>query len=119
MHTELGLAHFWTQGDAVSHAVAGLLLLLSAASWYVMVAKIHGLWQARRCHGKALNAFWGADSLPAAIEAVRKEDCTGIFASLAIAGANAAELHRQHAARGIGAGVSASEFVTRAMRNQI
>jgi biopolymer transport protein ExbB len=57
--------------------------------------------------------------LPSAIDALRLEDKTGILLSLAIAGANAAELHNQHAARGIGAGVSASEFVTRALRNQI
>lgn len=119
MRMEMGLAQFWAQGDAVTHFVAILLLGLSLASWYVMAGKIHGLWQARRGHARALNAFWGAESLPAAIEAIRFEDRTGILAGLAIAGANAAELHRQHAARGIGAGVSASEFVTRAVRSQI
>ncbi|MCK6404905.1 MAG: MotA/TolQ/ExbB proton channel family protein [Rhodocyclaceae bacterium] len=119
MRMEMGLAQFWAQGDAVTHFVAILLLGLSLASWYVMAGKIHGVWQARRCHLRAQNAFWGAESLPAAIEAIRSEDKTGILAGLAIAGANAAELHRQHAARGIGAGVSASEFVTRAVRSQI
>ena len=119
MSMNVGLAHFWAQGDAVTHFVAILLLGLSLASWYVMAGKIHGLWQARRCHALALNAFWGAESLPAAIEAIRFEDRTGVLAGLAIAGANAAELHRQHAARGIGAGVSASEFVTRSVRSQI
>lgn len=119
MHMELGLAHFWSQGDFVSHSVAVLLLLLSAASWYVIALKLFGLWQASRCHGRALEGFWGADSLPAAIAAIRREDRTGILSGLAIAGANAAELHRQHAARGIGAGVSSSEFVTRSVRSQI
>ena len=115
----VGLAHFWALGDAVTHFVAILLLGLSLASWYVMAGKIHALWQARRCHARALSAFWGAESLPAAIDAIRSEDRTGVLAGLAIAGANAAELHRQHAARGIGAGVSVSEFVTRAVRSQI
>lgn len=119
MRMEMGLAQFWAQGDLVTHSVAVLLLMLSLASWYVMAGKIQGLWLARRCHARATNAFWGAESLPAAIEAVRREDKTGVLAGLAIAGANAAELHRQHAARGIGAGVSASEFVTRSVRCQI
>ncbi len=119
MHMELGLSHFWEQGDVVSRSVVAILFLLSVGSWYLMVGKILALSQARRCHARALNAFWGADSLPAAVEALRFEDRTGILTSLAIAGANAAELHRQHALRGIGAGVSASEFVTRALRNQI
>jgi len=115
----LGLARFWADGDAVTHAVAMLLLVLSLSSWYVIAGKLVGLWQARRCHARALNVFWGADALPAAIEAIRTEDRTGVLAGLAVAGANAAELHRQHATRGIGAGVSASEFVTRAVRSQI
>jgi len=119
MRMEMGLAHFWAQGDAVTHFVAIVLLALSLASWYVMVGKLVALGQARRCHAKALRAFWGAASLPAAIEAMRAEDRTGVLAGLAIAGANAAEVHRLHAARGIGAGVSASEFVTRAVRSQI
>ena len=119
MHMELGLSHFWAQGDGISRSVAVILFLLSVASWYLMVGKILALAQARRCHARALNAFWGAESFPAAMEALRLEDKSGILTRLAIAGANAAELHRQHATRGIGAGVSASEFVTRALRNQI
>lgn len=119
MRMELGLAHFWAQGDFVSHAVAILLLLLSVASWYVMLAKAWSLWLARRCHARALAAFWGADTLAQAMDTLQREDRTGILAGLAVAGANAAELHREHAARGIGAGVSASEFVTRALRSQI
>ncbi len=119
MPMELGISHFWEQGDGVSRSVAVILFLLSAGSWYLMAGKIVALSLARRCHARALNAFWKAESLPAAIEALRAEDKTGILASLAIAGANAAELHRRHATRGIGAGVSASEFVTRALRNQI
>ena len=119
MNMELGLTHFWAQGDAVSRSVAAILFVLSVGSWTIMAGKIVAFWQARRCHARALSAFWGADSLPAAMEALRNEDKTGILASLAISAANAAELHQQHAARGIGAGVSASEFVTRALRNQI
>ena len=119
MRMEMGLTHFWAQGDVVTHTVAILLLLLSAASWYVIAAKLFCFWQAKRFQVSALSAFWGAQSLPAAIEAIRNEDKTGIFASLAIAGANSAELYRQHSDRGIGAGVSASEFVTRSVRSQI
>ncbi len=119
MNIGLELNRFWAQGDAIGHSIALLLLALSLGSWLVMAGKAVALIQARRCHARALNAFWNAESLPAAIEVIRAEDRTGVLASLAITGANAAQLHSEHAARGIGAGVSASEFVTRALRNQI
>ena len=119
MNRDMGLAHFWAQGDVITHTVAIILLLLSVASWYVVIGKIYSMWLYRNCHGRALSAFWGAPSLPAAIEAIRREDKTGVLASLAIAGANAAELHREHSERGIGAGVSASDFITRSIRAQI
>ncbi len=119
MQMELGLAHFWTQADAVNRSVALLLFLLSVGSWTLIAGKLLAVWQARRSHGRALNAFWGAATLPEAMQVIQREDRTGILASLAVAGANAAELYKAHATRGIGGGVSASEFVTRALRNQI
>lgn len=119
MNMEIGLLHFWAQSDWVTRAVAIVLVLLSVASWYVIAVKAHAAWQARRCHARALAAFWGAPSLAAAIEVLRSEDRTGILTSLAIAGANAAQLHHEHADRGIGAGVSVSEFITRSLRSQI
>lgn len=119
MPMELGLSHFWSQGDALSHSVVIILFLLSVGSWYIMLGKSLAMIQARRCHARALDAFWNASSLPAAMEALQTEDKTGILANLAISGANAAGMHQEHAARGIGSGVSPSEFVTRALRNRI
>lgn len=37
MNEKLGIAHFWAQGDAVSHGVAIALLLMSVASWYIII----------------------------------------------------------------------------------
>lgn len=119
MHSPLGLAHFWSQGDFVTHAVSFLLLLLSVASWMVIARKTLGQWHAGRSHDRALAAFWSAGSLPDAIEALKAEDRAGIYTQLALAGAYAAQAHEQNAGRGIGAGVNVSEAVTRALRSQI
>ncbi|MBS1190036.1 MAG: MotA/TolQ/ExbB proton channel family protein [Rhodocyclaceae bacterium] len=119
MQTQMGLAHFWAQGDFASHAIAIILALLSLASWSVIIGKLFSSWRAARSQEKALSAFWGANSLPEALEALRQEDRSAIFAGLALAGAHAAQAHQQNAARGIGAGVNASEFVTRALRSHI
>src|SRR5512147_1154088 len=119
MQSQLGLAHFWAQGDTITHAVAILLLLLSVASWMVIVGRGAWQWKTKRCFDRAMNAFWSADSLDAAVEAIAKEDESGVFARMATAGASAMQAHEQHEARGIGAGVSQSESVTRALRTQI
>ncbi len=119
MHTQMGLAHFWSQGDFVTHTTAILLALLSFASWSIILNKTISTWRASRSHERALTAFWNSHSLPEALEALRQEDSSTVFAGLALAGAHAAQAHEQHAARGIGAGVNESEFVTRALRSHI
>jgi biopolymer transport protein ExbB len=115
----MGLAHFWNQGDLVTHATALILALLSLASWSVILGKLLTSWRGSRSLERALSSFWNANSLPEALEALRRDDHSGIFAGLALTGAHAAQAHQQNAARGIGAGVNASEFVTRAMRSHI
>jgi biopolymer transport protein ExbB len=119
MPSGFGLAHFWQQGDAVTHAVALLLLLLSVASWAVIAGKFLVQLRVNRAAERAVAAFWNAETPAAALAAVERADRTGVFAGLARAGLKAAEAHQRHAARGIGAGVSVSEFVTRALRSQI
>ena len=119
MQTQMGIAHFWSQGDLVTHATALILAVLSMASWLVIVSKVFSSWRAAHSQEKALASFWGANSLPEALEALRHEDRSGVFAGLALAGAHAAQAHQQNAARGIGAGVNASEFVTRTLRSTI
>jgi biopolymer transport protein ExbB len=39
MPSNLGLIHFWQQGDIATHSMAILLLALSIASWYLTVAR--------------------------------------------------------------------------------
>ena len=119
MQSSMGLAHFWTQSDLVTHGTAIILAVLSFASWAVIVSKVLSTWRASRSQERALSSFWNANSLPEALEVLRRDDPSGIFAGLALTGAHAAQAHQQNAARGIGAGVNASEFLTRAMRSQI
>ncbi|HRF31606.1 MAG: MotA/TolQ/ExbB proton channel family protein [Azonexus sp.] len=119
MHSQMGLAHFWSQGDLITHTTALILGLLSVGSWSVILTKLMTAWRASRSQERALAAFWSANSLPEALEALRRDDASGVFAGLALTGAHAAQAHQQNAARGIGAGVNASEFVTRAMRSHM
>jgi biopolymer transport protein ExbB len=119
MMSNLGFMHFWQQADLVIHTVAIALLLMSIISWALIVTRFFGQLRFNRAMDRAFSAFWNAPDLDAAQAAIDREDRTGVFAGLAHASAQAAEAHRRHAAQGIGAGVSISEFVTRALRNHI
>jgi biopolymer transport protein ExbB len=58
-----GLGALWGQGDIVSRATIVILVVMSLASWYVLITKL--LAQSRMGgQGKAANAsFWKADSV--------------------------------------------------------
>jgi biopolymer transport protein ExbB len=119
MSTSMGLAHFWSQADAVTRGVAFALLLMSAASWTIMLGKLAEHWRYRRTISAALGAFWAADSRAIALEAIHRADPSGAFAQVAADAIVAAEAHEQNAAQGIGAQVDKSEFVARALAQAI
>jgi len=116
MNEKLGIAHFWAQGDAVSHTVAIALLLMSIASWYIMIGKAISQLRARTSILVAMRSFWNASSRTQALETIRKEDRTGVFALVATDAVLAAQAWEEKSAGGIGAGVDASEFIGRTLQ---
>jgi biopolymer transport protein ExbB len=66
-----GLAALWAQGDIVSRATIVLLVIMSLASWYVLVAKL--LAQSRMGgQGRVANErFWKADTVQQGAEALQ------------------------------------------------
>ena len=119
MNQPMGLAHFWANGDAVSHGTAIALLIMSAASWYIMLGKLVTHLRYSRTIDKALSAFWSADTHTAALEALRTHDKSGAFTRVATEALLAADAFEQHSAKGIGAGVSKNDFVARALQQSI
>jgi biopolymer transport protein ExbB len=57
------LEHFWAQGDAVSHTVALLLLLMSISAWVVILWKSWLLKRVQRDMPRAVLAFWAAPNV--------------------------------------------------------
>lgn len=119
MTERLGLAHFWAQGDAVTHAVALLLLAMSVASWTIILIKAVAHARLSLSIDAALKAFWSAESRALAIEAIRRADKSGVFARVAVDALLAAEAYEQHAEKGIGAGVDSSEFIARTLQQSL
>jgi biopolymer transport protein ExbB len=72
-----GFEHFWQQGDAVSHTVAALLLLMSISTWVVILWRAWFLQRVHRDLSKAVPAFWAADGLDAACAQVKSLDREG------------------------------------------
>ena len=62
MNNEFGLLHVWAQGDWVTRGVFGALLLMSLASWVVIVLKALGL---MRTKGQAarVEGFWHSSDI--------------------------------------------------------
>jgi biopolymer transport protein ExbB len=116
MNDKLGLAHFFAQGDAVSYSVAIALLLMSAASWYIIIGKAFEQLRNRSTIHAAMSAFWNADSRAQALEIIRVLDKTGVFALVATDAILAAQAWEEKSSGGIGAGVDASEFIGRTLQ---
>jgi biopolymer transport protein ExbB len=112
----LGLAHYWAQGDAVSHAVAYVLLLMSVVSWYYILAKAWSSWRIRRSAG-GIQAFWKAPTLADAIDVVRAADSEQVYTPLAAQGMEAANMRAQE--NSLNASIDPSELITRTLRQEI
>ena len=60
MNSQFGLANVWAQGDIVTKSVAVLLLLMSLASWMVIIIKTLDLIKYKKI-ARAAEAFWHSE----------------------------------------------------------
>jgi biopolymer transport protein ExbB len=116
MNQTSGLAHYWSQGDAISHVVAYALLLMSLLSWYYILAKTWSSWRTRKS-ASAVEGFWKAPTLTDAIAMLKNVDSENVYAPLASQGAEAANLKSQ--AGSLNAASDPSELITRTLRQEI
>jgi len=116
MNQTLGFAHYWSQGDAVTHTVAYLLLAMSIMSWYYILSKTWSAWRIRRS-ASALEGFWQAPTLTDATAMLSKVDSERVYLPLAMQSAQAASIGSQ--AGSLNASVDPSELITRTLRQEI
>ncbi|AOK51812.1 flagellar motor protein MotA [Burkholderia stagnalis] len=114
MAAPTGVLHYLESGDALTHAVAYVLLAMSVASWCFLVMKAWLLVRAKRQGPRALAAFWRAPTLDAGIAALAGADRERVFVPLAEAARDAADDHDPAA---LAARVERSERVLRALRH--
>ncbi len=112
----LGFAHYWAQGDAVTHTVAYLLLAMSVASWYYILSKAWASWRIRKS-ADAVERFWDAPSMDDAIALLNHADTERVYAPLATHAVEAVNVKATGSS--LNANVDQSELVTRTLRQQI
>ena len=120
MQTQFGLANVWSQGDIVTRGVAILLLLMSLASWIVIITKALDL-RRLSTQARATESFWHSADFADGL-ARFGADQANPFRLLAQEGreATAHVLHKDGNARPqLHDALDLSEWVTRSLRNCI
>ena len=116
MNSQFGLANVWAQGDLVTKSVAVLLLIMSLASWMVIIIKTLDLIKYKRI-AKTAEAFWHSEDFTAGLGKL-KADPGNPFRQLAVVGRDAM-LHHQTTKVHLHASLDVSDWVTRTLRNSM
>jgi biopolymer transport protein ExbB len=116
MGETVGIAHYWSQSDAITHVVAYLLLLMSLVSWYFIISKSWSALNLRQSAG-VLEAFWKAPTLTDAIGLLKAADRENVYSPLAVQSEQAANVSAQ--AGSLNAASDPGELITRTLRREI
>ena len=119
MEQGLGFAHFLSQTDGVGKLVLATLLLLSMASWYLIVTRAIANTLAKKRAAAFLGGFWDAPSLQDVSNALAAQPVDNAFAELARQALQAASDSEGHSPHKLAAAGGLGEFLTRVLRNGI
>lgn len=116
MESQFGIAHVWAQGDFVTRGVAILLLLMSVASWVVIIVKALGLMKYKKYANESKD-FWHSEDFGSGLTKLGS-DPANPFRYLALEGREAIAHHRKTSAH-LPDTLDVSDWVTRCLRNGI
>jgi biopolymer transport protein ExbB len=115
----LGFAHFLAQTDAVGRIIFLILLLMSLASWYLIIVKALQAIAANRRTTRFLGMFWNAPSLAQVERQLETRRPDDPFSRLAYHAIASSRHHARHGANKLNEAGSGSEFLTRSMRRVV
>lgn len=115
----VGVAAFLSQTDVVGKTAIAILLLMSVATWYLIITKSIQLFITRRRTARFLDAFWNAPSLQAVEEQLGERHPDEPFSHLTWHGLAAARHHQRHGANRLDEAGSTGEFITRSIRRVV
>ena len=116
MNSQFGLANVWAQGDIVTKSVAVLLLLMSLASWMVIIIKTLDLIKYKKI-ARTSEAFWHSEDFDSGLARLGA-DPANPFRQLALEGLEATLHHRDTKAQ-LHNALDMSDWVTRTLRNAL
>jgi biopolymer transport protein ExbB len=116
MNSQFGLASVWSQGDIVIRSVAVLLLLMSLASWMVIIIKSLDLLRYKKIAQNA-DGFWQSPDLATGLARLGA-DPANPFRQLVEHGREATTHHRDTQTQ-LGDTLDMSDWVTRSLRQAI
>ena len=114
MNSQFGLANVWSQGDLVTKSVAALLLIMSLASWMVILIKTLDLIKYKRI-AKNAEYFWHSEDFQTGLTKLGV-DPANPFRQLALEGREAT-LHHRNTKAHLHDSLDVSDWVTRTLRN--
>jgi biopolymer transport protein ExbB len=115
MESQFGLAHLWAQGDLVTKGVAILLLVMSLASWMVIIVKALDL-RRHSAQARQTESFWHSADFADGLNKLGN-DPSNPFRALATEGREATAHH--HAQPQLHDSLDVSDWLTRSLRNSI
>ncbi len=116
MNNEFGLLHVWSQGDWVSRAAFATLILMSLASWIVIVLKALDVMRAKR-QAARVEGFWHSADMAEGLSKLTPQGANP-FRQLVIEGREAAAHHRATKAQ-LHDSLDASDWISRALQGSI
>jgi len=119
MEQGLGFAHYLTQTDGVGKAVLVALLLLSLASWYLIITRTLANTLARLRANAFLRRAREAGSIADLRRTLSSQQTDNAFARLVQQAAAAAEEVERQSVEGLALAGGMAEYLTRVLSNEI
>lgn len=116
MDSQLGLFNVWSQGDWIIKAVALMLMVMSLASWMVIILKALDILQYKKFSQRAED-FWHSEDFATGLVKLGPDE-NNPFRQLALAGREATAHHRNTKTQ-LHDTLDASDWITRSLRNAI
>jgi biopolymer transport protein ExbB len=112
----LGFGHFIAQADVVGKALLVILILMSIASWAIIVIKGITLVARKRRSESFLNFFWNASSLESVEHEITTHGANDPFSHLTIHAIHSQAHHAKYGAAKLEEAGTSGDFVTRTIK---